>query len=161
MIFVDHYSRFTFVYLMKSIMSAETVQAKQAFESYSRSLGVHIHHYHADNGRFADNAFIQDYQQQKQSIIYCGVNAHWHNGLTEKRIQDLEDSTRAQLIHATHRWPQAATAHLWPYNLVYSYDIANSIINITTSEFHWIASPMYPSNQNFNITTPSSALYIS
>mmetsp|Transcript_27052 Transcript_27052/g.38342 ORF Transcript_27052/g.38342 Transcript_27052/m.38342 type:complete len:129 (-) Transcript_27052:332-718(-) len=71
-IFIDHYSRFIFVYLMETITSDKTVQAKYAFQAYSRSLGVHILHYHADNGRFADNAFIQHCQQQKQSLSCCG-----------------------------------------------------------------------------------------
>ena len=39
-------------------MSDETVQAKTTFERYSEERGVLVLHYHADNGRFADNGFI-------------------------------------------------------------------------------------------------------
>ena len=39
-------------------MSEETVMAKHAFERSTEQHGVKILHYHADNGRFADNAFI-------------------------------------------------------------------------------------------------------
>ena len=35
----------------------EILKTKAAFEAYARSLSVRIHHYHADNGRFADKDF--------------------------------------------------------------------------------------------------------
>ena len=59
-VFVDHYSDMTYIYLMKRLTSEETVDAKRAFETYARNRGVSIRHYHCDNGRFADNAFIKD-----------------------------------------------------------------------------------------------------
>ena len=59
-VFVDQYSGYTFVYLQKCLTSKETVMAKHAFERSTDQHGVKIIHYHADNGRFADNAFIAD-----------------------------------------------------------------------------------------------------
>jgi hypothetical protein len=53
------------------------VEAKQAFEAYANSHGVSIKHYHVDNGRFADNAFINSITRSGQIISYCGVNAHF------------------------------------------------------------------------------------
>jgi hypothetical protein len=54
---VDHFSRLGYVHLQKDASSAETVKAKRAFfELYARERGVTIRHYHADNGRFVDNA---------------------------------------------------------------------------------------------------------
>ena len=82
-VFVDQFSRYTFVYLQKRIISLETVMAKHAFERSAEQRGVKIMHYHADNERFADNAFIQDCQTNRQSISYCGVNAHFQNGIAE------------------------------------------------------------------------------
>ena len=75
--FVDQFSGYTFVYLQRRITSEETVQAKHAFERAAEQRGVKIIHYHADNGRFADNAFIEDCNAQRQSLSYCGVNAHF------------------------------------------------------------------------------------
>ena len=46
---------------------------KVAFEKFANSCGVHMLHYHADNGGFADDAFIEDEKEQRQSISYCGV----------------------------------------------------------------------------------------
>ena len=41
-VFVDQYSRLSYVYLQRTIMSNETVQAKIAFKRYSQERGVHI-----------------------------------------------------------------------------------------------------------------------
>ena len=63
-VFVDQFSGYTFVYLQKRLTSEETVMAKHAFENSTDQGGVKIIHFHADNGRFADNAFIADCKAQ-------------------------------------------------------------------------------------------------
>jgi hypothetical protein len=45
------------------------------------------------------------------------VNAHFQNGIAERSIHDLSESTRKQLLHARARWPQAVHFALWPYAL--------------------------------------------
>jgi len=62
-IYVDHASRLSFVYLQLALTSKETVKYKHAFEAYARKHNVTIKHYHADNGRFSDNAFMDDVNQ--------------------------------------------------------------------------------------------------
>lgn len=106
-IFVDHFSCMSNVHLQPTLSSQDTIKAKKAFEKFARSHGVIIKHYHADNGRFADNAFIADTHEQQQTITYCGVNAHFQNGIAEKRIRDLQYLTRTSLLHASNRWPKA------------------------------------------------------
>ena len=83
-------------------------------------------HYHANNGHFTDNDFRLSVQQSAQMLSFCGVNAHWQNGLAEKRIRDLQDLARTMLIHANHRWPEAITPNLWPYALRMANDVLNS-----------------------------------
>ena len=73
-VFVDQFSGYTFVYLQKLLTSEEMVMAKHAFERSADQRGVKITHYHADNRRFADNAFITDGKAQRQGLSYCGVN---------------------------------------------------------------------------------------
>ena len=85
-IFVDQLSKLSFVFLQKWLTSAETILAKQSFERFARDLIVKNIHYHADNGRFADNGFIQACKDNNQGLTYCGVNAHFQNGMAEKRI---------------------------------------------------------------------------
>jgi hypothetical protein len=121
-IFVDHFSNLSFVHLQGSTSSEDTVKAKHEFERYASTFGVHIRHYHADNGRFADNAWRQDILTQGQRLTYSGVGAHHQNGRAEKRIRDLQDMARTSLVHANRRWPDAIDARLWPYALRHSND---------------------------------------
>jgi len=109
---VDHYSRYKYVHLQSTITSQDTLAAKRAFEVHCRNHGVTVKQYHADSGRFADNTFINDCKSQGQTITYCGVNAHWQNGLAEKGIRNLREAARTMLLHAIHRWPSAVTIHL-------------------------------------------------
>jgi hypothetical protein len=90
-IFVENFSRMSYVHLQESLTSADTVEAKEAFEAFARNMGVRIQHYHADNGRFADNGFMNAVKQQQQTISFCGVNAHFQNVIAEKRIRDLQE----------------------------------------------------------------------
>ncbi len=81
-IFVDHYLRLKFVYLMTSnLTSAKTVNAKHAFERFSAEHGVRVQHYHCNNGRFADSMFHKACESQRQKLTFCGVNAHFENGM--------------------------------------------------------------------------------
>ena len=58
-VFVDHYSKLSYIHLQTSLSSLETEETKRAFEAFSKERGVRIQHYHADNGRFVDNLFIK------------------------------------------------------------------------------------------------------
>jgi hypothetical protein len=106
-IFVDHHSRLGYVHLQKDSTLLETLKAKHAFELYARERGVRVRNYHADNGRFVDNAWKEGLAQEDQGITYCGVNAHWQNRIAERRIRDLKEQTRTMLLHAQHHWPYA------------------------------------------------------
>ena len=159
-VFVDHYFDLSYVHLHSSTASEEIVEAKRAFEAYARDHGVNIEHYHADNGRFADNLFVQSIRENKQTISYCSVNAHHQNGRAEKRIRDLKVVARTQLLHTISRWPQAVNTHLWPYALRNANDIRNKIadkkdgtsplerflttsISHNTKHFHTFGCPVY------------------
>ena len=131
-VFVDHYSRLKYVHLQGSITSEETLEAKIAFESYAKKHGVTVSHYHADNGRFADKLFLEHLGNSNQSITYCGVNAHFQNGIAEKVIRDLQEQARKQLLHAKARWPEVIHLSLWPYalrNSAYIYNLMPSQAN--------------------------------
>ena len=125
-VFVDQFFGYTFVHLQRRITSEETVQAKHAFERAAEQRGVKILHYHADNGRFADNAFIADCNAQSKSLSYCGVNAHFQNGIAERRIRDLQEQTRTCILYAMNKWKRMILICLWPYAMRHANDVANS-----------------------------------
>ena len=126
-VFVDHATRFTYVHLQTSRNANETIKVKLSFETLAASVGIKIYHYHADNGRFAENKFREAITKANQTISFCGVNAHFQNGIAERKIRELQDHSRTMLIHATKRWSSAITANLWPYAL----RVANLILNET------------------------------
>jgi GAG-pre-integrase domain len=101
-VFVDHYSRLSYVHLQQTTSGEETLQAKRAFEAYAKSHGVTVKHYHADNGRFVEPAFQDHCKANQQTFSASGVNAHFQKGLAEKRIRDLQDAARTMLVHAKH-----------------------------------------------------------
>jgi hypothetical protein len=125
-IFVDHYSRLKFVYLMTSNLTGkETVNTKRAFECFTTKHGVCIAHYHCNNGHFADSLFCQACESQGQKLTFCGVNAHFQNGITERAICNLSKSARKQLLHTRQCWPQAVSTALWPYALRHAAHLSN------------------------------------
>ena len=126
--FVNQFSGYTFVYLqLYRITSEETVKAKHAFESVAEQRRVKILHYHADNGRFADNAFIADCIAQRQSLSYCGVDAHFQNGIAERHIRDLQEQTRTSMLYAMNKWKRMILICLWPYAMRHANDVANAM----------------------------------
>jgi hypothetical protein len=66
----------------------ETLEAKRQFASDIRSHGVTVRHYHADNGRFIENTWVNDTRDKGQDMSYSGVAAPHQNGKAEKRIRD-------------------------------------------------------------------------
>jgi hypothetical protein len=114
---VDSYSDFTFIWNQTSTNAEQTHGTKQAFERFASASNIHIHHYHADNGQFAEPNFVIDINSKGQTISFSGVSAHHPNKEAERRIRDLQDSARAMLIHAYQRWPNAISVNLRPYAL--------------------------------------------
>ena len=119
-VFVDQYSGYTFVYLQRRLTSAETVMVKHAFEHSADQRGVKVIHYHADN------AFINNCKAQRQGLSYCGVNAHFQNGIAERRIRDLQEQTRTSMLYAMNKWKRMVLICSWPYAMRHANDVANA-----------------------------------
>lgn len=66
----------------------------------SQLIGILILHYHANNGTFSANEWIQGCKTNNQAISPAGVNAHRQNGKTELSIRHLQDIARPMLIHS-------------------------------------------------------------
>jgi hypothetical protein len=100
-VFVNHFSRLGFVQLQKTTSAEETIEFKKKFEAYSASFWVKVHHYHADNGIFADNKFRDEIKSSHQTLSFCGFNDLFQNEVAEWRIREIQDSTWTMLIHTT------------------------------------------------------------
>ena len=51
------------------------------FEKFTDEHGIRINHYHCDNDLYADNAFKESCKSSRQRLTFCGVNAHFQNGI--------------------------------------------------------------------------------
>ena len=116
-VFVDQCTKFVYVTYQLSTSSVETVESKQKFEKFAASHGVQIRHHRADNGAFNTRVFKESVAAARQTIDFCGANAHHQNGLIECMIQTLTYRARALLLHAMYHWSAVVTAELWPFPL--------------------------------------------
>jgi hypothetical protein len=116
-VFVDYFSCLQFVHLQLNDKSNKTLAAKFAFKQYATEHRVKILQYHCNNGHFHYNAFQQTCHEERQQLTFCGVNAHFQNGIAKQAIQDLLESAWKQLLHVRACWPQAVHFALWPYAL--------------------------------------------
>ena len=172
-VYVDQASRLGYVYLQKTATAQETIESKHAFETYAKDRGVKILNYHADNGIFRANLWQAECKKNNQGLTFAGVNAHHTNGLAEKRIRDLQDLARTQMIHATNKWPACITANLWPYAVRLANDTLNNtpspqdaasrtaeqifaktVTNINEKHYHPFGCPCYVLNEALQKNNP-------
>ena len=127
-LFVDQYSRLSYLFLQNTETVEETLNAKKAFELFASSHGVHILNCHANNGVLRANNWIEACKSDPnpQGMTFAGVDAHYINGLAECRIMYIQDNGRAMMIHATHKWKTHNTIKLWPYALRLSNQAYNN-----------------------------------
>jgi hypothetical protein len=126
-VFVNSFSDYTHVSLQKDLSMDATLDAKLDYERQLSAFGVHVKGYHADNGRFAKDAWKDSCHILNQTFQYCGVGSHHQNGVVERRIRDLSNSARASLLHAIHYWPEGISKNLWPFALKYACNIRNRV----------------------------------
>ena len=124
-VYVDQASRLGYTYLQKTTTAEETIQGKVAFELYVHSHGIKVKGYHANNGIFHANAWVNHCKKSKQALTYAAVNAHHQNGITEREIRELQSMARTMLIHASKQWHNCITANLWPYALRHASNMIN------------------------------------
>ena len=143
--FVDHVSDFVYVHLMQDLTLDETMLSKVAFEKICDRAGRTVKHYQADNGRFADKAFLDDCNSKNQTITFCGVGAHHQNGIVENRNKQLTQGARTLLLHGMRLWPQMIDQMFWPFAVKATAERMNSItidINGETPESKFYGVPL-------------------
>jgi hypothetical protein len=70
-VYVDQATRLGYFHLQKSTSAEETLESKKAFESFARSHGISILQYHADNGIFKANAWMDACKAAHQTITFA------------------------------------------------------------------------------------------
>jgi hypothetical protein len=111
-IYVDQSSHLGYVHLQKTATAEETLKGKLAFKLYAKGQNISIKGYHANNGVFQANTWVNNCNMLNQYMTYAGVNTHHQNGGAEHCIHELQELTRVALIHVTKYWLQCITANL-------------------------------------------------
>ncbi|KAL7550148.1 hypothetical protein ACHAWF_013389 [Thalassiosira exigua] len=159
--FVDHVSDYVYVHLMHEFTLEETLLAKAAWENVLLQAGRKVKHYHADNGRFADNGFVDACNNKDQTLTLCGVAAHYQNGIVENKNTILTQGTHTLFLNGMRMWPQMVDSMLWPFAFKAMTERLNSLqVNLDGSTaksllhdlepqkvpvktFHTLFCPMY------------------
>ena len=126
-VLVDQALKVGYVLLQKSADAIETVEAKLVHELLMRSLGIEVKAYHADNGVSRAHKWVSASAEQNQRLTFAGVNAHYQNGVAERRIREIQEMARTMMVHANRRWPSCFSTMLWSYVI----RMANNIYNNT------------------------------
>jgi hypothetical protein len=160
-IFIDYFTGFTFVALMRDLTAESTLAAKKEFEHKCAVRGVRVKHYHADNGRFAEPAFVNECKRCKQDLTFCGVGAHHQNGIAERKIKDVTLISRTILLHAMRYWPEYVTQMMWPFAAMCAQERMNNLhinldgespdmrfsnvkaVNVQLKHYHTFGCPVY------------------
>ena len=80
----------------------KTIESKAAYERMAATFGIRVKKFNTDNGFFAEEGFKRNVSDNNQPISYCGVGAHFQNGIAEAAIKQLTEKARTMLIHAKH-----------------------------------------------------------
>lgn len=160
-IFVDYYTGYVFVALMRDLTAESTLAAKKEFEHRCAVRGIRVQHYHADNGRFAEPAFVKECKRCKQDLTFCGVGAHHQNGISERTIKDVTLIGRTLLLHAMRYWPEYITIMMWPFATKCAQERMNNLqvnlngesadmkfssakaVNVQLKHYHTFGCPVY------------------
>ena len=89
--------------------------------------GQTVKHYHANNGRFADNVFVDAVNEKDQNITFCGVGAHHQNGIIENKNKILTTGGRTLLIQGRHMWPNMIDEIFWTFSIKAVAERLNSL----------------------------------
>ena len=111
-VFVDQKSNLSYVCYQISTSAKHTLEAKEAFDHYSKLRGVTVRHYQVENVTFTANNWVYNCYSKVQGLTFANVNAHHQNGKAEIRIHHLWDMARTSMIHVNKRWPDAISPNL-------------------------------------------------
>ena len=113
-VFVDHFSDFTYIHLMKKLDGESIAEAKHTFERVCKPHSVNVQHYHSDNGLFDTKISKDAVSTAGQTLSFCGVNAHHQNDKAGNRIKDFNTVARTSILHAAHQLSEVIHTALWP-----------------------------------------------
>ena len=105
-VFIDHATSYMYTHLQRDQILIESIEAIAAYEIMAATFGIRVKKIHTDNRILAEKGFKSNVSDNNQTISYCGVVAHFQNGIAEADIKKLTEKANTMLIHANHQWPE-------------------------------------------------------
>jgi hypothetical protein len=127
-LWVDHMSTYVYVTLHASKAATELVRSKLEFKTFAARYNVKIKNIRADNGVYSANLFREACLRGQQNLSFCGVEAHWQNGIAERFIGTITQRARTILLHAMAKWPDVIKEDMWTFALHHAVHFHNSSI---------------------------------
>jgi hypothetical protein len=125
---VDHMSKFVYATFHASKAAEELVASKTEFEGWAARFNIKITNIRADNGVYSAKLFKDACDKQQQSLTFCGVGAHWQNGIAERFIGTITERAHTILLHAMAKWPDVIKEDMWPFAIRHAIQFHNSSI---------------------------------
>ena len=88
--------------------------SKEDMEKAMAKSGRSIKHYHINNGRFADNGFVDALNSKGQKLTFCRVVAYHKNVILENENKVLTTGAHTLLLHGIRIWHQMINDIFWP-----------------------------------------------
>lgn len=135
---VDHATSFIYTTFHTTKAATEFVASKREFESWAAQFGVKIQSIRADNGVYTVQPFKEACKQQQQLLTYCGIGAHWQNGIAERFIGVITERACSILLHAMVKCPDIIKEDMWTFAVQHSVLFHNESIrkNQKTSPYY-------------------------
>ena len=83
---MDHHSNYEHANHLDYFTTASTIIAKKAYEHRAFSCEKAVINFRSDNSGLSDPDFIRNLHENRQEIEFCGVRAHYQNGINERAI---------------------------------------------------------------------------
>jgi hypothetical protein len=112
---VDHATSFVYTTFHTSKAASELLASKKEFEMWAAQFNVKIQTIRADNGVYTAQSFKHACTQNQQLLTFCGVGAHWQDGIAERFIGSITERARSILLHAMAKWPDTFQEDMWPF----------------------------------------------
>ena len=105
-LFVDLSSFHIWLKHQVSLSASDTIQAKILFEQFALNTGVSIQRYHADNGVFKSQAFLEELTKKCQTLTFSGIGAPHQNGVAERAIGVTQQMAQTVMLHTAMHSPE-------------------------------------------------------
>jgi hypothetical protein len=99
-LWVNHFSRFLYAHCQEDTTIKSTLESKVGFKSFAKRFNISIKHVHSDNGVFTMKLFQDHVAASDQHQSFCGVGAHWQNGVIKCYIGVITTRACTMLLHA-------------------------------------------------------------